>query len=72
VVSAIRIGQGCVTIDSDREQSIQRSALGMVANHGPHALAQANVMVNKMALQRDAEGIAMWRDIARAIKKMQP
>ena len=61
-----------MTIDSDREQSIQRSARGMVANHGPHALAQANVMVNRMVLQRDADGMAMWQDIARAIKKMQP
>ncbi len=60
-----------MTAEADREQSIQRSAKGMIASYGANASTQAGAMLNRMIQQRDAEGISMWRAIAKAIQRLQ-
>ena len=60
-----------LTLDRDMEQSITRSAAGMIRIYGANALAEANLEAARWAGRKDAEGEKTWRAIAQAIEKQR-
>lgn len=55
----------------DFAESVNRSADGMIRNHGCQAGAQARKIAARMAADRDGFGERMWKAIAEAIEKKQ-
>jgi hypothetical protein len=55
----------------DFSESVDRSADGMIQNHGSHAAAQARKTIERMVAQRDGVGERMWRAILKAIERKQ-
>jgi|HubBroStandDraft_3_1064219.scaffolds.fasta_scaffold2332363_1 hypothetical protein len=55
----------------DFTESVNRSADGMIRNHGSQAAAVARKTVERMEAQRDGVGERMWRAILMAIEKKQ-
>ena len=55
----------------DFAESVNRSADGMIRNHGSQAAAQARVEITRMAARRDNYGERMWQAILKAIEKKQ-
>jgi len=58
-------------LTDDISQSINRSADGMIRLHGPNAVAQAHLSLQRMRAMKDGVGERMWQAIAIAIEKKQ-
>jgi hypothetical protein len=55
----------------DFTESVERSADGMIRNHGSQAAAHARNTIDRMVAKRDGVGERMWRAILQAIEKKQ-
>lgn len=56
-------------VADDFTESINRSADGLIRNHGNKAAAQARKIAARMATDRDGFGERMWKAIADAIER---
>jgi len=53
------------------DEEVQRSAKNMIEKYGADALTQAKLMLKNVIPQRDQEDISYWRDVIRAIGRLQ-
>jgi hypothetical protein len=58
-------------LDPVSDESIRRSAAGMIRNHGNGAARACETVMNKMALHKDSSGERVWRRIRLAVLETQ-
>ncbi|MGH7175709.1 MAG: hypothetical protein ACREGR_05135 [Minisyncoccia bacterium] len=50
---------------------VEQTVRGLIDRHGSDALAQADIMLRSVIAERDAEAIAYWREVKKAIGRAQ-